>query len=203
MSAATGRPSGLADTFAALGAPLLVGAEARGTIVRLAAPHACATALAALIQELDAGTADLPPLAFCLSWLRVAGADSILPHWVRHQFPGVGLLVRRLRDTPCEAPACAYCCVMYNSVGQLRSYFGLDNFVPKPAAPNGTSLQAAITRAGLGDRPLLALVPTGGGKSIGYQLPALARYRRRGALTRSTGSISARKDISPPRSTAC
>ena len=183
LSAATGRASGLAETFAALDAPLLDSEGARSAIVRMVAPYTCATALSALTREIDGGTADLPPLAFCLSWLRVAGADSILPHWVRHQFPGVGLLIKRLRDTPCGDPRCAYCCAMYDPVGQLRSYFGLDGFVPKPAAADGTSLQAAITRAGLAERPLLALVPTGGGKSIGYQLPALSRYRRRGALT--------------------
>ncbi len=183
LGAATGRALGLADALAAAGAPLLDRDGARDAIRRLAAPHTCATALAALMDEIDAGAVDLPPLAFCLSWLPVAGADSILPHWVRRQFTGVAPLVRRLRDVPCADPACAYCREMHDPVGQLKSYFGLDGFVPKPAAPDGTSLQAAIVRAGLSDRPLLALVPTGGGKSIGYQLPALARYRRRGALT--------------------
>lgn len=183
LSAAPGRASGLGDALAAAGAPRLGGEQALKAIERLAAPHACASALSALLRELDDGTADLPPLAFCLSWLRVAGADSILPHWVRHQFQGVSRLVKRLRDTSCADPQCAYCCAMYDPVGQLRSYFGLEGFVPKPCAADGTSLQAAITRAGLAERPVLALVPTGGGKSIGYQLPALARYRRRGALT--------------------
>lgn len=183
LGAAGGRARGLADPFAALGVPALGPADGRSAILRLAAPHACATTLAALASELDAGTTDLSPLAFCLSWLRVAGADSILPHWVRHQFPGIAPLVRRLRDTPCADPACLYCQEMYDPARQLRSYFGLENFVPRPTLPDGTSLQAAIVRAGLADRPLLALVPTGGGKSIGYQLPALARYRRLGALT--------------------
>ncbi len=183
FAAAMGRATGLADVLAATGAPLFDRNSTRDAIRRLAAPHSCGSALATLIGEFESGAVDPVPLAFGLSWLRVAGADSILPHWVRHQFPEVAALVRRLRDAPCADPACAYCREMHDPFRQLRAYFGFNDFVAQPAAPDGTSLQATITRAGLADRPLLALVPTGGGKSIGYQLPALARYRRRGALT--------------------
>ena len=36
-------------------------------------------------------------LAYALAWLSVSGGNSVMPPWVRHQFPGAGLLVRRLR----------------------------------------------------------------------------------------------------------
>ncbi|MEJ2040453.1 MAG: RecQ family ATP-dependent DNA helicase, partial [Desulfosarcinaceae bacterium] len=39
------------------------------------------------------------------------------------------------------------------------------------------------TLHGLQDKPLLAILPTGGGKSLCFQLPALVRHRRRGLLT--------------------
>ena len=38
-------------------------------------------------------------LAYALAWLSVSGGDSVMPPWVRHQFPEAGQLVRRLRDT--------------------------------------------------------------------------------------------------------
>ncbi|MDE0211229.1 MAG: RecQ family ATP-dependent DNA helicase, partial [Boseongicola sp.] len=49
------------------------------------------------------------PLAYALSWVMVAGENSVMPPWVRHQFPRAGELVRELRDTPCSDPACKWC----------------------------------------------------------------------------------------------
>ena len=46
-------------------------------------------------------------LAYALAWLSVSGGNSVMPPWVRHQFPEAGRLVRRLRDTVCADPACA------------------------------------------------------------------------------------------------
>ena len=48
-------------------------------------------------------------LAYALAWLSVAGENSVMPPWVRHQFPEAGVLVRRLRDTPCTDAACSWC----------------------------------------------------------------------------------------------
>ena len=39
------------------------------------------------------------PLAYALAWLSVSGGNSVMPPWVRHQFPEAGRLVRRLRGT--------------------------------------------------------------------------------------------------------
>ena len=38
-------------------------------------------------------------LAYALAWLSVSGGNSVMPPWVRHQFPEAGRLVKRLRDT--------------------------------------------------------------------------------------------------------
>jgi len=56
--------------------------------------------------------------------------------------------------------------VTNNISGTLKSVFGYDSFRPK---------QEAIIEAGLDGRDVLAILPTGGGKSLCYQLPALMR----------------------------
>ena len=39
-------------------------------------------------------------MAYALAWLSVSASNSVMPPWVRHQFPGAGRLVRELRDRP-------------------------------------------------------------------------------------------------------
>lgn len=122
-------------------------------------------------------------LAYTLTWLRVAGSNSVLPPWVRLQHPMTGDLIRCLRETPCNSPDCGYCRRVHNSKEQLRTFFGFDAFRLAPPSSDGGSLQQTIVEAGMRDESLLAILPTGGGKSLCYQLPALVRNYRRGVLT--------------------
>jgi ATP-dependent DNA helicase RecQ len=122
-------------------------------------------------------------LAYALTWLRVAGSNSVLPPWVRLKHPLTGRLIRRWREVPCASPDCAYCRRTHNAGKQLHSFFNLPDFRPTPANATGGSLQRDIVEAGLRGESLLAIMPTGGGKSLCFQLPALVRNYRRGALT--------------------
>ncbi|MCP9760719.1 RecQ family ATP-dependent DNA helicase, partial [Aquitalea sp. S1-19] len=149
----------------------------------LVAGKICPNALALLLPQIESEANTRRAFAYVLAWLMVSGGDSVLPPWVRAQYPQVREQITLLRETPCTAPDCPYCSEHLNVRRELERYFGFDAFRPLPAAPDGGSLQEAIVRAGYAKQPLLAILPTGGGKSVCYQLPALSSYWRSGALT--------------------
>lgn len=122
-------------------------------------------------------------LPYCLAWLQVAGGSSVLPPWVLHRFPEVSAILRSLRDVPCRDSACTWCKQTHDPPGQLKRFFGFDSFRSTPACEDGSSLQQAVVECAMADRSLLAILPTGGGKSLCFQLPALVRHQRRGLLT--------------------
>ena len=123
------------------------------------------------------------PLAYALAWLSVAGGNSVMPPWVRHQFPEAGRLVRRLRDTACTDPACGWCREYHDADKELKRWFGYDGFRPEPADEDGRPMQQAIVEEAMAGRHALGILPTGTGKSLCYQIPALSRYNKTGALT--------------------
>ncbi|MDH4562298.1 RecQ family ATP-dependent DNA helicase [Pseudomonas sp. BN411] len=120
------------------------------------------------------------PLAYVLAWLRVSGGNSVLAPWVRYQFPEVSRLITELRDTPCDRSDCQYCRTTHDPQHELRRYFGFPDF--RYEEP-GKSLQHDIVLAGMRGQHVLAILATGGGKSLCYQLPALNRFHRNGSLT--------------------
>jgi ATP-dependent DNA helicase RecQ len=124
-----------------------------------------------------------PATAYCLAWLQVAGGNSVLPPWVRHRFPEIPTIIKALREAPCGQANCAYCLENHDPERQLERFFGYHAFRGEPCTPEGESLQRAIVLGCLADQPVMGILPTGGGKSLCYQLPALVRYWRRGTLT--------------------
>ncbi|MCL2021849.1 MAG: RecQ family ATP-dependent DNA helicase [Betaproteobacteria bacterium] len=139
----------------------------------------CQTRLATMIAR-DLFQPELHwPIAYALAWLRVSGGNSVLAPWVRYQFPAVGKLIGELRDVPCDNADCAYCRATHDPRYELKRYFGFDDF----RDPDGKNSQYDITLAGMRGTSILAVLATGGGKSICYQLPALNRYHRNGSLT--------------------
>ena len=122
-------------------------------------------------------------IAYGLAWLRVSGGNSVLPPWVYATLPKVPALIQELREIDCGRPECRYCSHQHDPESLLLQNFQLPSFRAHPANRAGSSLQRDIVEAGLKRRSLLAILPTGGGKSICYQLPALAHYWRSGKLT--------------------
>ena len=124
-----------------------------------------------------------PMAAYCMAWLTVAGGNSVLPPWVRHGFPEITSLIKSLRMETCGDPSCVYCAQNNNPEHQLHRFFGYSRFRETPETEDHQSLQKAIVSRCMEDASLMGILPTGGGKSLCYQLPALVRYARTGALT--------------------
>ncbi len=141
---------------------------------------ACRTHTEALLASVD----DLGwPLAFALAWLSVAGGNSVLPPWVLYQFPETGKLLRTLRDSMCPNPECEWCRERHDPCKELKRWFGFDSFRPEPSYLDGRPMQQVIVESALEGEHLLGILPTGTGKSLCYQIPALSRYDKTGALT--------------------
>ncbi len=155
-------------------------AEARTEIGRRLDGDACMTQAHAIGAEAgEMGWA----LAYALAWLSVAGGNSVMPPWVRHKFPEAGRLVQQLRDTACNDPACIWCGERHDARKELKRWFGFLDFRPEPADEEGYPLQRAIVEAAMAGKHVLGILPTGTGKSLCYQIPALSRYDKTGALT--------------------
>ena len=155
-------------------------AQAVAAITRCLAGRGCDMQARALLAP---ATAQGWALSYALAWLSVAGGNSVMPPWVRHQFPEAGRLVRRLRDQACGDSACPWCSEHHDAQRGLQRWFRLDGFRPEPRGSDGRPLQQAIVEAAMQGRHVLGILPTGTGKSLCYQLPALSRYDKTGALT--------------------
>ncbi|WP_374089589.1 RecQ family ATP-dependent DNA helicase [Methylomicrobium lacus] len=176
---------GVANFFATLRAALRPSlGEAQAAWCRATDGKVCRVGQRAVVNDYLADPEWRKPLAYALTWLRVAGGNSVLPPWVSLSFPKTRELITRLRDVPCTDPTCAWCREQHDLLKLLPHYFpGITRFRDTPTTADGRSLQQAIVEHGFAGKPSLAILPTGGGKSLCYQLPALARFYRNGSLT--------------------
>ena len=176
-----GRDRALDDLFSELrGSRRPTDAEAAAAIHGRLADISCAVQGR---RAADDAAASGWALAYALAWLSAAGGNSVMPPWVRHQFPEAGRLVRRLRDTACGDPGCGWCRERHDARKELARWFGFADFRPEPADDDGRPLQRAIVEAAMAGEHALGILPTGTGKSLCYQIPALSRYDKTGALT--------------------
>ena len=169
--------------FEKLGGRKIWGWEIESRFVKLVGEKFCRSAARRRLGEISGDGGTPPAIAYALAWLLVAGTESVLPRWVHHQFPHAGWLIRAIRSVPCDDRSCGYCTTQHDPSVNLQRFFRFSEFRPTPATPDGGSLQERITTMMLAGRPLLGVMPTGGGKSLCFQLPAVVRYRQTGALT--------------------
>lgn len=107
-------------------------------------------------------------LSYVLSVINADDRESIIPSWVNKRYPDVTNVFRTVRGIPCKK-GCTYCDSHFDLKKKLKEKFGYDDF----RTYNGEALQEKAARAAVEGQSLLAIFPTGGGKSLTFQLPAL------------------------------
>lgn len=121
-------------------------------------------------------------LAYCLSlihsFIHFKKIHSITPPWVLKNYPEVERIMFRLRNKPCVS-GCAYCNNALDIHKGLKRFFGFDSY----RTYGGEPLQEKAVKAAVDNKSLLAIFPTGGGKSITFQVPALMSGENANGLT--------------------
>ncbi len=155
---------------------------AEEAIRRLLSGRACSRRIEQTLGRLSSPQLGWP-MAYALSWISVAGGESVMPPWVRMQFREAALIVRHLRDTACDSPDCAWCREKSDPKRALSRWFGFEAFRPQPVDDMGRPLQERIVDEAMHGKSILGILPTGTGKSVCYQIPALSKFDKTGALT--------------------
>lgn len=130
--------------------------------------------------DLDCFSRQFPVgLAYVFTLLKLGDNDAVLPPWVRHEYPEAEKILNDIRFKFCDDPGCSYCSNKLNPKKALFDFFNYRDF-RKFEEHRIISLQEEAVKAGLQRKSFVAVFPTGGGKSLTFQLPALMR----GASTR-------------------
>lgn len=116
-------------------------------------------------------------LAYSLALIGADDLMSMTPPWVMHSYPKVGNVMNFLRNTPCGK--CEYCNQRLDAHSGLKDFFGYDEF----RVFDGVPMQLQAVEAAIRSESLLTIFPTGGGKSLTFQLPALMAGRNIHGLT--------------------
>ncbi|MCL1944215.1 MAG: RecQ family ATP-dependent DNA helicase [Firmicutes bacterium] len=118
-------------------------------------------------------------IAFVISLIDAMEDESvsILPYWIIKNNPSTQKTLHILKNNNCGN--CKYCNQKLDAVQNLKKWFTYDNF----RTYDGMDLQRQIVDATTSEESLLAVLPTGGGKSITFQLPALMQWQNLTGLT--------------------
>lgn len=117
-------------------------------------------------------------LAYAISLINVKDPFAVTPAWVSNHYPEIEQFLIRLRHTSCAAE-CEYCRNSLNPKTSLQRLFRFTQF----RQYGGQPLQENAVNAAVSGKSLLALFPTGGGKSLTFQLPALMAGQNTRGLT--------------------
>ena len=117
-------------------------------------------------------------LAYCLSLIHVDDEYSITPRWLLYSYPELSNIMHILRGKIC-LEGCSYCDNFLDPIAGLKRFFGY----PSYRLFDGVALQEKAVTAAVNNKSLLAVFPTGGGKSITFQIPALMAGRATKGLT--------------------
>lgn len=107
-------------------------------------------------------------LAYALALISTGEKNEVVSPWVQVNFPKIDKVFKALRGVACKQ-GCKYCNSKFNIHNRLEEIFGYKNF----RTYNGEKLQENAVQAAVNGKSLLAVFPTGGGKSLTFQLPAL------------------------------
>ena len=118
------------------------------------------------------------PLSYALALINCRTKYSIPPAWVIKTYPQIEKVLYLLRGNPCLS-GCVYCDEALDVEKGLSRYFGFDAF----RKYEGEDLQKQAAQSAIESKSLLAIFPTGGGKSIAFQVPALMEGENMGGLT--------------------
>ena len=180
----------LPDEKRKLFASLLKGREEFKGFLKMVEADYCDDNLCDLIKHIYNGKicthADIPALvnqhscelAYALALIDTTDYRSVTPGWVLINYPAVEHVVKLLRNTPCSN-GCDYCNAGLDIYRNLKYFFGYDEF----RTYEGEPLQEKAAQAAVEGKSLLAIFPTGGGKSLTFQLPALMEGRSVHGLT--------------------
>jgi ATP-dependent DNA helicase RecQ len=120
--------------------------------------------------------------AYSLALLKYGCPESIIPPWVMRNHSQVINILTMLRSTLCSKSGCTYCNGRRDIHGALQRHFGYDEFRRFSPEEKVPAQQKAVQLA-VENRSFIAVFPTGGGKSITFQLPALMAGEEHRGLT--------------------
>ena len=151
------------DGFLKLNASRRLVCPVEDAIVRKYGDRICSNAkVSALVRRYPV------ELAYALALIGTSSTDSITPPWVAKTYPKVENVINYLCNVPCEE-GCPHCKERLDVRKGLKRFFGFDAF----RTYGGEPLQENAARAAVEGKSLIAVFPTGGGKSVTFQLPAL------------------------------
>ena len=116
-------------------------------------------------------------LAYALAIIDATDPSSLTPAWVLRNYPKVNNVMTFICNTPCGE--CEYCKNKLDAHRGLKEFFGYDTF----RLFDGETMQQDAVEAAIRGESILTIFPTGGGKSLTFQLPALIAGRNIHGLT--------------------